>query len=109
MRLTGWCANLQTFQAFFLRFREEVEAHFASQSKTANEGEIDVETMCAKFAHMGKDGDQTYNTEVYSIDVVISVGYRVHSLRGVEFRRWATSVLKEYVLRGYAINRNRLM
>ena len=74
-----------------------------------NEGEIDAETMCAKFAHVGKDGDQTYNIEVYSLDVVISVGYRVHSLRGVEFRRWATSVLKEYVLRGYAINRDRLM
>jgi len=46
--------------------------------------------------------EQVQEVVGYNLDVVISVGYRVHSLRGVEFRRWATSVLKEYVLRGYA-------
>jgi len=72
------------------------------------EGEIDPNIMCAKFAHMGKDADQFYKTDIYNLDVVISVGYRVHSLRGVEFRRWATSVLRDYVLHGYAVNRKRL-
>lgn len=72
------------------------------------DGEIDRQTMCAKFAHVGKDADQTYWTEAYNLDVIISVGYRVHSQRGVEFRRWATSVLKEYLIRGYAVNRERI-
>ena len=44
----------------------------------------------------------------YSLDVIISVGYRVKSQRGVEFRRWANSVLKEYILRGYAVNKLRM-
>ena len=72
------------------------------------EGEIDTKTMCAKFAHVGKDADQTYWTEVYNLDVIISVGYRVKSQRGVEFRRWATKVLKDYLVRGYAANKKRL-
>ena len=72
------------------------------------EGEIDTKTMCAKFAHVGKDADQTYWTEAYNLDVIISVGYRVKSQRGVEFRRWATKVLKDYLVRGYAANKKRL-
>jgi hypothetical protein len=64
--------------------------------------------MCAKYAHMGKDADQVYQVDIYNLDVIISVGYRVKSQRGVEFRRWATSVLKEYLIKGYAVNQNRL-
>ena len=48
------------------------------------------------------------NIEYYSLDVIISVGYRVKSKRGVEFRRWANSVLKQYILKGYAVNDNRI-
>ena len=58
---------------------------------------------CAKFAHMGIDADQTYITELYNLDVIISVGYRVKSMRGTQFRIWANSVLKEYLIQGYAI------
>ena len=47
-------------------------------------------------------------TEYYNLDVIISVGYRVKSKRGVEFRRWANSVLKQYILQGYAVNDNRI-
>lgn len=47
-------------------------------------------------------------TEYYNLDVIISVGYRVKSKRGVEFRRWANSVLKKYILQGYAVNNNRI-
>lgn len=72
------------------------------------EGEINPNIMCAKFAHMGKDADQVYKTDIYNLDVIISVGYRVHSQRGVEFRRWATRVLKDYLVRGAAINKKRL-
>ena len=50
------------------------------------------------------DKIQTHMVEHYNLDVIISVGYRVKSLRGVQFRRWATQVLREYTLRGYALN-----
>ena len=53
---------------------------------------------------MGKDGDQIYETTMYNLDVIISVGYRVKSQRGVQFRKWANSILKEYLIKGYVIN-----
>ena len=60
----------------------------------------------AKFATVQKEGERvvTRNVEYYSLDMVLSVGYRVKSQRGVEFRQWANKVLKDYLLRGYAIN-----
>lgn len=77
------------------------------------EGEIEPEKACAKFAHTTRHGalpnlKQRKEVTLYNLDVIISVGYRVHSLRGVEFRRWATSVLKDYILRGCALDRRRL-
>ena len=60
----------------------------------------------AKFATVQKEGERvvTRNVEYYSLDMVLSVGYRVKSQRGIEFRQWANKVLKDYLLRGYAIN-----
>ena len=63
--------------------------------------------VVAKFATTATDG-KVYQVEHYNLDVIISVGYRVKSRRGVEFRRWATSVLREYIMRGHAENRRRL-
>jgi len=59
--------------------------------------------VVAKFATTASDG-KIYQTEYYNLDMILSVGYRVKSKRGIDFRRWATSVLKEYLLRGQAIN-----
>lgn len=75
--------------------------------------ELSDQVVVAKFATTGKHGaiegkTQTHMTEFYNLDVIISVGYRVKSKRGVEFRRWANSVLKQYMLEGYAINHKRL-
>ena len=53
---------------------------------------------------MGKDGDQIYETMMYNLDVIISVGYRVKSINGTRFRQWANRVLKDYLVKGYAIN-----
>ena len=64
-------------------------------------------SVVANFATTATDG-KTYQMEFYSLDVIISVGYRVKSNRGVEFRRWANSVLKQYILKGYAVNQNRI-
>lgn len=64
-------------------------------------------SVVAKFATTASDG-KTYQVEHYSLDVIISVGYRVKSRRGVEFRKWANMVLKQYILKGYAVNNNRI-
>lgn len=73
-----------------------------------SDGEIEPETMCAKIAHSANNVVGFVKSEIYNLEVIIAVGYRVHSPRGVEFRRWATSVLKEYLVQGYAINRERI-
>ena len=72
------------------------------------EGELDKEGTCALFAHMGASGVQEYFTMHYNLDVIISVGYRVKSRRAVTFRRWATGILKEYLIKGYVV-RQQLM
>lgn len=59
--------------------------------------------VVAKFATTARDG-KTYRVEHYNLDMILSVGYRIKSKRGIEFRKWATAVLKEYLLRGYALN-----
>lgn len=69
--------------------------------------------VVAKFATTTEHGaiegkTQTHMTDFYNLDVIISVGYRVKSKRGVEFRKWANSVLRQYILRGYAVNNNRI-
>ncbi len=69
-----------------------------------SEGELEKDTTCAKFAHMGSDNDQEYQTQLYNLDVIISVGYRVKSIQGTRFRQWANSVLKDYLVKGYAVN-----
>ena len=75
--------------------------------------ELEASEAVAKFATTTRHGaiegkTQTHFTEYYSLDMIISVGYRVKSKRGVEFRRWANKVLKQYVMQGYAVNQKRL-
>lgn len=67
----------------------------------------DQQAVVAKFATTAADG-KSYMVEHYNLDVIISVGYRVKSKRGVEFRRWANNVLKQYILQGYAVNDRRM-
>ena len=68
-----------------------------------NEKELDKEAVVAKFATTAEDG-KVYQVEHYNLDVIISVGYRVKSKRGVEFRQWATRVLRQYLIDGFSIN-----
>ena len=75
--------------------------------------ELSDQVVVAKFATTTQHGaiegkTQTHMTEYYNLDVIISVGYRVKSQRGIEFRRWANKVLKDYIIKGYAINDKRL-
>ncbi len=72
-----------------------------------NDGELRKESVVAKFATTGNDG-KTYQVEYYNLHVIISVGYRVKSQQGTRFRIWATSVLKEHLVKGYTLNQKRL-
>lgn len=71
------------------------------------EGELKKEAVWAKFAYTATDGKE-YKVDYYNLDVIISVGYRVKSLRGTQFRIWANTVLKEYIIKGFAIDDERL-
>lgn len=70
-------------------------------------GELSQISVCAKIAHTAEDG-KTYTTQFYNLDAIISVGYRVNSIRATHFRIWATSVLKEYMIKGFAMDDERL-
>ena len=65
--------------------------------------ELEHFSVVAKFATTARDG-KTYKVDYYNLDMILSVGYRVKSIRGIEFRRWSNSVLKKYLLQGYAVN-----
>jgi len=67
-------------------------------------GELLENSICAIFAHMGSNGKQLYKTKFYNLDAILSVGYRVNSTNATKFRIWANGILKDYLLRGYAIN-----
>lgn len=68
-----------------------------------NEGELNSDSVVKDFLTTANDG-KNYNTKHYNLDVIISVGYRVKSLRGTQFRIWATQTLKEYMIKGFALN-----
>lgn len=72
-----------------------------------NEGELDENSVCAKIAHTAADG-KTYNTKFYNLDAILSVGYRVNSRQATMFRIFATQVLKEYLIKGFVMNDERL-
>lgn len=97
---TVWLSQAQMAE-LFQKDRTVIGRHINNIFK---EGELERETTCANFAHVGIDGDQQYVTTLYNLDVIISVGYRVKSKRGTQFRIWANKILKQYLLQGYAIN-----
>ncbi len=101
---TVWLSQSQMAD-LFQRDRTVIGRHINNIYK---EGELERDITCANFAHMGSDGDQQYYTTLYNLDVIISVGYRVKSKRGIQFRAWANKVLKDYLLKGYSINQRLL-
>ena len=97
---TVWLTQQQMAELFD-KDRTVISRHIRNIYK---EGELERDITCAKYAHMGSDGDQEYEYIAYNLDVIISVGYRVKSKRGTMFRQWANKVLKNYLLRGYVVN-----
>lgn len=98
---TVWLSQAQMAE-LFQKDRTVIGRHINNIYK---EHELERETTCANFAHVGKDADQTYQTALYNLDVIISVGYRVKSQRGTQFRIWVNKVLKDYLVKGYAVNK----
>lgn len=98
---TVWLSQAQMAE-LFQKDRTVIGRHINNIYKRH---ELERETTCANFAHMDKDADQTYQTALYNLDVIISVGYRVKSQHGTQFRRWANKVPKDYLVKGYAINK----
>jgi hypothetical protein len=106
---TVWL-NQEQLGQLFGRDRTVVGRHIKNIFK---EGELDESVVCADFAHTTEHGaikgkTQSKTTRYYNLDVIISVGYRVKSIRGTQFRQWASNRLKDYLIRGYSINEKRL-
>ena len=100
---TVWL-SLDQMAELFKRDRSVIGRHVRNIFK---EGELQKESVWAKFAYTAADG-KVYDVDYYNLDVIISVGYRVKSKQGTQFRIWATSILKDYMLKGYAVNQKRL-
>ena len=100
---TVWLSK-DDMSILFQRDRSVITRHISNIYK---EGEIEKATSCAKNAH--EINGQIHYTEYYNLDVIISVGYRVKSKNGILFRKWANTILKEYLLKGYAINEKRTL
>jgi len=96
---TVWL-SLGQIAELFQRDKSVISKHI---SNVFAEGELPRESVVAKFATTAGDG-KTYQVDYYNLDVIISVGYRVKSLRGVQFRRWATQRLHEYIVKGFTLN-----
>ncbi|HMM77877.1 MAG TPA: virulence protein RhuM/Fic/DOC family protein [Gammaproteobacteria bacterium] len=101
-RDTVWL-NQEQMAGLFGRERSVVTKHIRNVFK---EGELDPHAVCAKFAHTALDG-KTYQVDHYNLDVIISVGYRVKSQRGTQFRIWATRTLRDHLVRGYTLDQQR--
>ena len=102
---TVWLTQAQMAE-LYQKDRTVITRHINNVFK---EGELEKEAVCAKFAHTTQHGaiegkQQTKETVLYNLDVIISVGYRVHSKRGTAFRIWARQIIKDYLVKGYAVN-----
>lgn len=106
---TVWL-SLEQMSELFDRDRSVITRHINNIFKNS---ELNKEEVCAKFAHTTEHGalhgkTQTRKLDYYNLDMIISVGYRVNSKQGIAFRKWATNILKDYMLKGYAVNQKRL-
>ena len=97
---TVWLNQKQIANLFGID-RTVVTRHIKNIFKS---GELDENSMCANFAHMGQLGVQEYNVKYYNLDVILAVGYRTNSAKGILFRKWANNILREYLLKGYVVN-----
>ena len=100
---TLWCTQKAMAQLFGVD-RTVVTKHLKNIFESF---ELEQDSVCAKIAHTAEDG-KNYNTQFYSLDAIISVGYRVSSAKATRFRIWATKVLKEFIQKGFVLDDNRM-
>jgi hypothetical protein len=100
---TVWL-NLEQITRLFERDKSVISRHIKN---IFVEGELNKDSVVAKNATTAADG-KSYQVDYYNLDVIISVGYRIKSSRGVQFRQWATQILKQYLVEGYILNQKRL-
>ena len=98
---TVWLTQEQIADLFGTK-RPAITKHLNNIYKS---GELDIDSTCSILEHMGNDGKQRYTTKYYNLDAILSIGYRVNSKNATLFRTWANSVLKDYLLKGYSINK----
>ena len=103
---TVWL-SLDQMADLFQRDKSTISRHIKN---IFDEGELDRNSTVAKFATVQNEGNRQVERAIdyYNLDVIISVGYRVKSQRGVQFRIWATNILKEYIKKGFAMDDDRL-
>ena len=71
--------------------------------------ELSEESTCSKMEHMGNNGLQKYETKYYNLDMIISIGFRVNSKKAIKFRTWANRIIKEYMIKGFALDDARFL
>jgi hypothetical protein len=98
---TVWLTQEQIADLFGTK-RPAITKHLNNIYKS---GELDIDSTCSILEHMGNDGKQRYTTKYYNLDAILSIGYRVNSKNATLFRQWANKVLKDYLLKGYSINK----
>ena len=98
---TVWLTQEQIADLFGTK-RPAITKHLNNIYKS---GELDIDSTCSILERMGNDGKQRYTTKYYNLDAILSIGYRVNSKNATLFRKWANSVLKDYLLKGYSINK----
>ena len=98
---TVWLTQEQIADLFGTK-RPAITKHLNNIYKS---GELDIDSTCSILERMGNDGKQRYTTKYYNLDAILSIGYRVNSKNATLFRKWVNSVLKDYLLKGYSINK----
>jgi len=98
--------NIESLANLFKIDRTGISRHINNIYK---DEELEEDITCAKIAHMGNNNKQQYNTKYYNLDMIISIGFRVNSKPAIKFRTWANKIIKEYMIKGFALNDDRFI
>lgn len=98
--------NIESLTKLFKIDRTGITRHINNIYK---DEELDKDITCAKIAHMGNSNKQQYSTSYYNLDMIISIGFRVNSKPAIKFRKWSNKVIKEYMVKGFALNDDRFI
>ncbi len=98
--------NIESLAKLFKIDRTGITRHINNIYK---DEELDKDSTCAKIAHMGNSNKQQYITNYYNLDMIISIGFRVNSKPAIKFRKWSNKIIKEYMVKGFALNDDRFI